>query len=576
MKKITLFWICLLTITTMTSAQTNSLGSFKQLSTKTFSGIVTDANASRSNIMAYGSDNSLFTSGRFDTEFEGLTPVATSSYLMKSNSSLVPSWKIAIAGAAKITAIASDNDGGVYVAGTLADEVVFNSIDGKSATLTGYKETDAYTTDMCASFLAHYDKDGNLLKANTIVPAHDASLDATEAYFPESGEVYCRINGLVFENGKLYTSIVYCGQISNTDNSITIKSGSMDIEGGGWMFMSLKAAAVAVLDDNLGVSSFPITLASRPFTELYTSEQVNSFTMTGDNNHLYVGFIATGTEKFKSFDEAEKSFTFTAPAEGTNYGYGVADIDLSAEKTNAIKTWESPTTESYSSTEIDNIAVSGDNLILSGIFQDKFGFDNSITATGSNDIFAASLSKSDLSVNWAKATAYDEGDATKNEEIMVCSAIAGDNLYVGGYTSLKVDHSLTAPLLYSFNLKTGAAIKNSNDTYDFGMVTSADNKFTTVAYTTSPITGISFTNYDLTSGINSVKSGDNGITATYSAATGNVTFNKVCNAEIITADGKVVANVADAKSVNIQSLSNGMYFVRTTINGATSTVKIIK
>ena len=576
MKKITLSLVCLLTMTTMASAQTNSLGSFKQLGTKSFTGIVTDANASRSNVMAYGSDNSLFTSGMFDTEFEGLTPVATSSYLMKSNSSLVSTWKIAIAGAAKVTTMISDNNGGVYVAGTLADEVIFNSIDGKSATLTGYKEGDAYTTDKCASFLAHYDKDGNLLKANTILPVHDASLDATGAYYPGGGDIYCRINGLALENNKLYASIVYSGQISNADNSVTIKSGSMDMEGGGYYFMSLKAAAVAVLNDNLGVTSFPITLASRPFTELYTSEQVNYFTMTSANNHLYIGFVATGTDKIKSFDEDEKSFTFTAPAEGTNYGYGVADIDLSAQKTNAIKTWESPTTESYSSTEIDNIAVSGDNLILSGIFQDKLGFDNSITATGSNDIFAASLSMSNLSVNWAKATAYDEGDATKNEEIMTCSALAGDNLYVGGYTSLKANHSLTAPLLYSFNLKTGAVVKNSNDTYDFGMITSSDNKSTAVAYTTSPITGISFVNYDLTSGINSVKSTDNGITTTYSAATGNITFNKACNAEIITADGKVATKVSGTKSVSIQGLTNGLYFVRTTVNGVTSTVKIVK
>src|SRR5574344_1596588 len=169
MKKITLSLVCLLTMSTMAGAQTNSLGSFKQLNTKTFSGIVTDANASRTNVMAYDSDNSLFVSGMFDTEFEGLTPVATSSYIMKMNSTLTPTWKISIAGAAGVTAMISDNNGGVYAAGTLADEVVFNSIDGKSKTLIGYREGDAFTTTRCASFIAHYDKDGNLLTANTIL-----------------------------------------------------------------------------------------------------------------------------------------------------------------------------------------------------------------------------------------------------------------------------------------------------------------------------------------------------------------------------------------------------------------------
>lgn|SRR5574344_235074 len=575
MKKITLSLVCLLTMSTMAGAQTNSLGSFKQLNTKTFSGIVTDANASRTNVMAYDSDNSLFVSGMFDTEFEGLTPVATSSYIMKMNSTLTPTWKISIAGAAGVTAMISDNNGGVYAAGTLADEVVFNSIDGKSKTLIGYREGDAFTTTRCASFIAHYDKDGNLLTANTIVPAHNAALDASGLYNPEAGDIYCRINGLAFENSKLYASVVYCGQISTADNTSTLTSGSMDMEGGGWFYASLKAGAVAAFNDTLGVASFPVSLASRTFKELYTQEQVNTFTMTGSDNHLYLGFIATGTENFKSFSEDAKTFTFAAPTEGgTNYGYGVADVDLTAQKTNVIKTWESSTTEEYSSTEIDKIAVSGDNLILSGIFQDKLGFDKTVTATASNDIFAASLKKSDLSVNWAKATGYDEGEATKNEEIMTTSAIAGDNLYIGGYQSLKADHSLTAPLLYSFNLSTGATVKNTNETYDFGMTTSADNKLTAVAYSASPITGITFATYDRTNGISSVKSGDNGITVAYAAD--NVTFSNECNAEIITTDGKVAAKALNAKAINIQGLSNGIYFVRTVANGATSTTKIAK
>ena len=587
MKKITLIMVSLLTMATMASAQTNSLNNFKQLYTKSYTGIVADsANASRSNVMVYDADNSLFTSGRFDTEFEGLAPVAASSYVMKNDNTLTPVWKNVIAGAAKVNAMVSDNNGGVYVAGTLADEVVFGSADGKTITLTGYKESDAYTTALCASFIAHYDKDGNLLKANTIVPAHVPALDAkVDAYFPGEGDIYCRINGLAFEGGKLYASIVYSGQISSADNSVTILSGSMDIEGGGYFMTTLKAAAVASLDDNLGVASFPITISSRQFTELFTQEQVNTFTMTGNSNHLYLGFIATGTENYKCFGEDAKTFTFTAPAtaaEGSvDFGYVVADVDLSAQKTNVFKTWESTTTESYDATEIGNIAVSGDNLILSGIFQDKLGFDTNVAATASSDLYAASLKKSDLSVNWAKASGYDEGESTKNEEIMTCSTIAGDNLYVGGYTAQKAKHSLTAPLLYAFNLSTGAVVKETNETYDFGMATTADNKVAAVAYTSCPATGLlsdtHFATYDLTTtGISNVKSDGNGVTATYDASANVITFSKACNAAVITADGKVVAKVEKANAMNVQGLANGIYFVRTIANGATSTVKIIK
>ena len=156
--------------------------------TTSFNDIVTIENASRHNAMAYDAQKSLFVAGVFDTDFEGLEAIAASSYIIKKNSEFQVEWKVAIKGAATVTSLISDGQGGVYAAGTIADIVEFIGADGQSVEKEGYKESDAYTNSQCASFIAHYDATGKVINVATIIPTVDPALEETFMYYPEDGE----------------------------------------------------------------------------------------------------------------------------------------------------------------------------------------------------------------------------------------------------------------------------------------------------------------------------------------------------------------------------------------------------
>ena len=62
-----------------------------------------------------------------------LDPIANSAYLAKYNAEGNVAWAVGLRGAATITAITTDEQNNVYVAGTLADAVEVGSTDGKNA-----------------------------------------------------------------------------------------------------------------------------------------------------------------------------------------------------------------------------------------------------------------------------------------------------------------------------------------------------------------------------------------------------------------------------------------------------------
>ena len=70
-----------------------------------------------------------------------VTPVGVSSYVAKYDDKGMSAWAVTIAGAATVTAITTDAEGNVYVAGTLADEVTFAGADEQNSTvIAGYKK----------------------------------------------------------------------------------------------------------------------------------------------------------------------------------------------------------------------------------------------------------------------------------------------------------------------------------------------------------------------------------------------------------------------------------------------------
>ncbi len=542
-------------------------------------GIIANAeNASSYSAMAYsGSD--LYVSGVYDTPFGGFDAIGASSYIIKYDANLAEIWKVSILGSATVTSMLADNDGGVYVAGTFADEVEFGSTDGNSAVRYGYQESGAYTVAQAASFIAHYDKDGVLLAVGDILPEHVPALDATGLYYPYDGDIYCTLNNLFEVDGTLYASAVFTGQLSNAESTQTAVSGSYDAFGIGYYILS-RAGVVIELNGELEAASFPVIVNNRDFSELITSEEVRSLNATADDNMIYVGAISTGLTKFNVYGNEQ---TVNVPLSDTGigyvFGYTVASIDLDTHAVSVLKTFDPVTTDDeYISTSIDAITVSGDNLVVTGIFQGALGFNQQVAAVGSNDMFAASLNKSTFDVNWASATGFNEGDAIVNEEIMNGSVVSGNCVYLYGRSELKADYSPVAPLFYTVNPSNGEMTAQDFNDYTIGVAGSDGGALITRASTEAVVTGVKFTSYNVTGlGVNTIGEDFGSAVVMYpNPVVDTMNFNVSCDVTVVSLDGRVVLKANDVTTLDVTGLNNGVYIVNAASEGETCTVKMIK
>lgn len=498
MKHLTFLASCLsLTVMTATAANTMT-----QTATKSYTAIVTADNARPSNAMAKASDGCVFTSGVFDTAFEGLEPITASSYIIKSDLTLTPTWKVAIQGSATVTAMLGDADGGVYVGGNLADEVVFNGTDGQTKTVQGYMESGAYTVNQCAAFLAHYDKDGKLLAVNTIVPTHNADLDATGMYFAEDGDVYCNVSSLAYTNGTLYAALSSTHTITTTDGSQTFSAGSYDAFGGGFWYAATKAAVVAEIDGGMNVTSFPVYVKTKDFSELISGYNVTSSKMTGANGHLCLGLTSMGTTYLTIGDNTQE-IAITDDTNEAPTGLSVIDIDLTA-KTATVNSWKADV-DYESGTSLTGINEYDGGVIVTGYFRGSCPFNTDVTANGYSDVFAAKVS-SNGKVDWATASAYTEETEVSNkiEELTSAATVIGNKAYIGAYVDSISGHALSTPLFYSIDLSTGAMEKIDCTDYISGL---AAYNGTTLLTATQPatMTDVTFSVYDdQSAGINGI------------------------------------------------------------------------
>ena len=80
------------------------------------------------NIIATGAFNKEITIGSAQLEYD----FGTNAYLAKYDVKGDVKWAVSITGSVTLTAIDTDDDGNIYVAGVYADEIVFNTTDRKS------------------------------------------------------------------------------------------------------------------------------------------------------------------------------------------------------------------------------------------------------------------------------------------------------------------------------------------------------------------------------------------------------------------------------------------------------------
>lgn len=543
-------------------------------------GLITAENYVRHHATIVDANGNAFVSAAFDTEYFEYSPIGVSAMVIKIGELGLQEWTAPMIGAATVKDLLSDGNGGVYVAGVFADEVVFYGTDGESITTDGYKEGDAYTTSQAASFIAHYNAEGKLLMLNKIVPEHDPKLDelidpfeGIKAYKPVDGDIYCTVDKLMKDGDKLYAKFDYCGKVTAAENTAT--SGSMDMFGWGMYYQAMKAAGVAELDQNLGFKKVIVNMYTNSFSALYNLQEVFSSTATLKDGHLYMGAIGNGDVNVASFDGGITLSHEMPESGGYNFGYIVADFNLNDPSKSQIKSRIGASADDFLATTMKDMYFSGDLLMISGNFQGSLGFDKAIEAIGSSDIYTAALNPSDLSVVATKASGYNEGEKTDYEEIYTSSTVCGSLLFINGYAAIKKGHVLTAPLCYIYDMTTGTLTDVSNGSYIFGTAAGADGKCLLTAWAAPELTGTTFSLYDVDpAGVSDATIGNNGVKVFATDAT--VYTSEACDVEIVALNGATVAAAKSATSIGIAALPAGIYLVRTTTAAGVGAAKIVK
>ena len=125
MKKYLLSLMAMATIGIANAQYSSSVAGLEQTSEVAFSGSISAENYVRHHAATFDANGNAFVSAAFDSQMEGVEPIGVSAMVIKLNENGGKAWMAPLVGAATVKDIISDGNGGAYVAGVFADEVVF-------------------------------------------------------------------------------------------------------------------------------------------------------------------------------------------------------------------------------------------------------------------------------------------------------------------------------------------------------------------------------------------------------------------------------------------------------------------
>lgn len=407
-----------------------------------------------------------------------------------------PTWKVDIKSGSIINAILADNEGGVYIGGDFNEKITLGGI-----TLTGKKSENAEKTN---AFVAHISKEGKVLAAYAFVSTPNAEMVEKFNTYSQGDKVYCKLNSLAIADGKLYAGLIFTDVLSNAAGDVKVTSGTWNIQGWG---VGSDADFVAVELDakTMQAKAFPVVFGGNGnYTDAsYMGIDAKSAKMASDGSNLYLvasvnGYYSKAALQVNGEVKDEPSFK---SAGGINAFY-VASVNLS-NNTSSAKVYDGKYgwvsgASSLVEPGVASLTVKGDDLYIGGSFFQTFPFDTNVKAVGNTDIFFVSLKKSDLSVQKALASGYDEKSAgDDNEEKFSGFAIDGTQLSVyGGVASRKDVYSpstLSTPLKFTADMASATGLTaGSAEQYTTGTVLSADGKYTYTSLLNADQTSVSY------------------------------------------------------------------------------------
>ena len=488
MKKFLLMFVAVVASLTAQAQLSNTTATWSKSITP-----VTDATKLSGIHTVIAADGSVFVTGTYNQDVtfgassldpDGLTP----AYLAKYDANGNEKWAVGLVGNSLITDIATDADGNVYLLGTLAEDVTFESVDGNSQSVQGMKVDGALTPTRRAAFIAKYDKDGNLKVVRTIEAATNYSIVSPDTYFDNLAQV--QPTALAVSNGKVYVALRHDGDVI-IDNvawkgRYNFAFGFMHVDNHSVGIMSLKA------EDLMSATSVADFGAKEVLTNdgTYNATDVS---LTAANGTVYAAFVGYGKLALNTANES-KDFT-TEIAEGTMPRvYVLASISESNVVTKAFMTKADNEGDNY---RIGRMALEGDKLFVSGVSAGSNPFNNDLPAVGARSLFVASLHPADFSVNWVTADAYDEGDVNHYAQGIFDMLVNNGEVLLAGYAEKTDKHSLTAQLNYWFKadgtLKPAAAdsiVAMAVNNNVVSVVTKAEKQTTVTAYNKKDVTGV--------------------------------------------------------------------------------------
>ena len=367
-------------------------------------------------------------------------PVGVSSYVAKYDAIGQSAWAVTIKGAATVTAIAVDAEKSVYVAGTLADEVVFAGADNSNETvIAGYKdEYGSYTTDQKAAFIAKYDTNGALKAVVPFVPTvlDGVAADMANAEFGWYEEnISFNISTLKVVDGKLYVGALYTG--STTVGDVKLNAAYQNVDG--WMFADMANSAVFSLDAATLQGADVLFSTSVKGGETSNGASTTSVAFDVNDGVLYASAIVSGAQDI-TLGSSSESKEYSNNDGVVEYATIVAAINLSDKAVMASHVYTN-TTGNSNKDEVNKVIADGGKVYVGGIAHSALAFDNAKEVKGHGDLYVASLNANDLAVNWTALSGVEEGTGTDNGEVFVGMVSFGGNIVIAGYSEKLSDHT---------------------------------------------------------------------------------------------------------------------------------------
>lgn len=545
-----------------------ALPTITQSWTKDIAGVLKDNTPNYSTPMAVQADGSVIATGIFSSEFEfagaTLTPVATSAYILKYDATGAPKWGVALSGAAEITGVDTDEAGNVYVAGTLADEVTFCSTNDKTIVKDGMKIDGAYTSYKNASFIAKYTADGVVEAVQTFIPTYLPVMDTAGLYFPADGDVHFRINHIKVSGSKVYASAMYSGITTIGDAKF---EGSYTVQWG-FMYMDMKNAAVLSVNasDLTGCVNEADFQVAKPGGE--DMEEALSVTFDVMDGNVYAGFVGLGTFNL-TMGDVIRSYTFALDGDTGNNEYGFLVASSSAAYTMSTKT-----DVAIPRFSIASLIADGGNVYVTGTFQNYLPGDETVTATGTTDIFVATLDRIGLVKKDIKAYNWDAG---KSEIAESDGTVSEKDNYEIAAGAAKVRNAIYIGLnKYNYKMSqiSNVGVWFDGTTFSEGPVAASGVASTTdkVAFGQMAADKVTFSEYTSESpaGIENVAESD--VRVYPNPVVDVLNFSEPVNVLVYSINGMLVKSASEVTSLDVTDLASGLYIVK----AGNKAVRVIK